>query len=85
MTVNHDIRLIWDENGTPPELRELLHTLSEEYPIFNHGRGRKIVGYVLPFRQRGNSDLKDNYGARHVREKGHWKVLCHLMFGSPLQ
>ena len=26
-------------------------------------------------------DLKDNYGARHVRVKGHWKVLCHLMFG----
>ena len=31
--------------------------------------------------ERGNSDLKDNYGARHVRVKGHWKVLCHLMFG----
>jgi len=31
--------------------------------------------------ERGNSDLKDNYGARHIRVKGHWKVLCHLMFG----
>lgn len=31
--------------------------------------------------ERGNSELKDNYGARHVRVKGHWKVLCHLMFG----
>ena len=31
--------------------------------------------------ERGNSDLKDNYGARHVRVKGQWKVLCHLMFG----
>jgi hypothetical protein len=31
--------------------------------------------------ERGNSDLKDNYGARHVRVKGHWKVFCHLMFG----
>ncbi len=31
--------------------------------------------------ERVNSDLKDNYGARHVRVKGHWKVLCHLMFG----
>ena len=27
------------------------------------------------------TNLKDNYGARHVRVKGHWKVLCHLMFG----
>ena len=31
--------------------------------------------------ERGNSDLKDNYGARHVRVKRHWKVWCHLMFG----
>ena len=31
--------------------------------------------------ERSNSDLKDNYGARHVRVKGHWKVFCHLMFG----
>ena len=31
--------------------------------------------------ERVNSDLKDNYGARQVRVKGHWKVLCHLMFG----
>ncbi len=26
------------------------------------------------------SDLKDNYGAYHIRVKGHWKVLCHLIF-----
>lgn len=31
--------------------------------------------------ERGNSDLKDNYGARHIRVKGHGKVLRHLMFG----
>jgi len=31
--------------------------------------------------ERGNSDLKDNYGARHIRVKGHDKVFCHLMFG----
>jgi transposase len=31
--------------------------------------------------ERGNSDLKDNYGARHVRVKGHEKVCTHLMFG----
>ena len=30
--------------------------------------------------ERTNSDLKDNYGAHHIRVKGHWKVLCHLMF-----
>ena len=31
--------------------------------------------------ERGNSDLKDNYGGRHIRVKGHAKVMCHLMFG----
>ena len=31
--------------------------------------------------ERVNSDLKDKYGACHVRVKRHWKVLCHLMFG----
>ena len=27
------------------------------------------------------SALLFNYGANHVRVKGHLKVLCHLMFG----
>ena len=31
--------------------------------------------------EQGNSDLKDNYGARHVRVNGHEKVYTHLMFG----
>ena len=25
--------------------------------------------------------LKDEFGGRHVRVRGHAKVLCHLMFG----
>ena len=28
-----------------------------------------------------NSALKDSYGARHVRVRGHAKVACHLFFG----
>ena len=31
--------------------------------------------------ERANSEMKDNYGANHVRFNGHLKVLCHLMFG----
>ena len=31
--------------------------------------------------ERGNSRLKDDFGARKVRVRGHAKVLCHLMFG----
>ena len=53
-------------------------TLSE---VLNLLKARKIRYRERSTVERGNSDLKDNYGARHVRVKGHWKVLCHLMFG----
>ena len=28
-----------------------------------------------------NGSLKDNFGGRYVRVRGHAKVFCHLMFG----
>jgi hypothetical protein len=28
-----------------------------------------------------NDGLKDDFGGRYVRVRGHAKVLCHLMFG----
>src|SRR6516162_5919171 len=31
--------------------------------------------------ERVNGSLKDNFGGRYVRVRGHAKVLCHLMFG----
>lgn len=31
--------------------------------------------------ERVNSNLKDNFGARNIRVKGHAKVFTHLMFG----
>ena len=31
--------------------------------------------------ERVNGALKDTYGGRHVRVRGHAKVFCHLMFG----
>jgi Transposase DDE domain/Transposase domain (DUF772) len=31
--------------------------------------------------ERVNSALKDSYGGRYVRVRGHAKVFCHLMFG----
>jgi hypothetical protein len=30
---------------------------------------------------RVNARLKDGFGGRNVRVRGHTKVLCHLMFG----
>lgn len=72
------------------EIKELSKTLGH-IPIIdpNKRRGEKVElaqAQKVRYRERstverGNSDLKDNYGARHVRVKGHWKVLCHLMFG----
>ena len=31
--------------------------------------------------ERVNGRLKDEFGARHLRVRGHKKVLAHLMFG----
>jgi Transposase DDE domain/Transposase domain (DUF772) len=53
-------------------------------------RGRRTAGYVLAedvrynersAAERVNSHLKDDFGGRYVRVRGHAKVFCHLMFG----
>ena len=53
-------------------------------------QARGIVGQVsaedLRYRERTtvervNGRLKDEFGARQIRVRGHAKVLCHLMFG----
>jgi Transposase DDE domain/Transposase domain (DUF772) len=53
-------------------------------------RGRRKAGYALTedvrynersAAERVNGRLKDDFGARHVRVRGHAKVFCHLMFG----
>ena len=51
---------------------------------------RRATGYVFPEQRRYHerttvervyARLKDKFGGRHVRVRGHAKVLCHLMFG----
>ena len=51
---------------------------------------RRTLGHVFPeqrrYHQRSTVErvharLKDEFGGRHVRVRGHAKVLCHLMFG----
>jgi len=53
-------------------------------------RAMRLVGHALAedirFKERSaaervNGALKDSYGGRFVRVRGHAKVLCHLMFG----
>jgi len=53
-------------------------------------RGRRKAGYALAedvrynersAAERVNGGLKDDFGGRYVRVRGHAKVFCHLMFG----
>ncbi len=53
-------------------------------------RARRAIGHVDPetvrFRirsgvERTNARLKDEFGGRHVRVRGHSRVACHLMVG----
>ena len=53
-------------------------------------KARRTLGLVFPEERRYgvrsgseriNARLKDEFGARHVRVRGHDKVLSHLMFG----
>jgi len=73
-----------------PEIKEVSKALGR-VPIIdpNKRRGDAVeldLAEKVRYRERstverGNSELKDNYGARHVRVKGHDKVYTHLMFG----
>ena len=53
-------------------------------------KAQRSLGHVscerLRYRERStvervNGRLKDDFGGRQVRVRGHAKVLCHLMFG----
>jgi hypothetical protein len=58
--------------------------------IAAEARARRKAGYALAedlrynersAAERVNGRIKDDFGARHVRVRGHAKVFCHLMFG----
>jgi hypothetical protein len=58
--------------------------------IAAEARGQRKAGYALAedvrYNQRSaaervNGSLKDDFGGRYVRVRGHAKVFCHLMFG----
>lgn len=50
------------------------HRVGHVYPEQRRYRERATV-------ERVNGRLKEDFGARQVRVRGHAKVLCHLMFG----
>ena len=58
--------------------------------IAAEARARSKAGYALAedlryngrsAAERVNGHLKDDFGGRYVRVRGHAKVFCHLMFG----
>ena len=58
--------------------------------IAAEARAQYKAGYVLTedlrynersAAERVNSHIKDDFGGRYVRVRGHAKVFCHLMFG----
>jgi len=62
--------------------------LKEE--LANESKRRKAANYQTPeehrYKERStvervNGRLKDEFGGRNVRVRGHAKVMCHLMFG----
>lgn len=73
---------------------KLIHQVSQEVghpPLIDANQRR---GEVLPFdpatavrfrerttAERGNSRLKDDFGGRHLRVRGHAKAHLHVMFG----
>jgi transposase len=72
---------IIDKNPRSTAIKEELET---------EARARKAAGYQLAedirynersASERVNGRLKDEFGARNVRVRGHAKVMCHLMFG----
>ena len=51
---------------------------------------RRAIGYEVPesrrynersTAERVNARIKDEFGGRHLRVRGHAKASCHLMFG----
>ena len=53
----------------------------EFFPMVNKRKKTEGYGGLKRNGKIVESALLFNYGANHVRVKGHLKVLCHLMFG----
>ena len=81
---------LMDSAYDAPEIRAFSRSLGH-VPIidFNKRKGEKIElapAEKIRYNERStaervNADLKDNFGGRNIRVKGHEKVFTHLMFG----
>jgi hypothetical protein len=64
--------------------RGLTRLIEDEARFRGAVHGHDIAGHGGEERsaaERVNGGLKDDFGGRYVRVRGHTKVFCHLMFG----
>jgi len=62
-------------------LKEEIQSENQRLDLLNFELPEKIRYRERSASERVNSRLKDEFGGRHTRVRGHAKVLCHLMFG----
>jgi hypothetical protein len=81
---------LMDSAYDAPEIRGISRSLGH-VPIIDYNKRKGEEKELAPAEkirynerstaERVNSNLKDNFGARNIRVKGHAKVFTHLMFG----
>lgn len=62
-------------------LKEEINAENQRLALLNFESPEQIRYRERSASERVNGRLKDEFGGRHTRVRGHAKVLCHLMFG----
>ncbi len=62
-------------------LKEEINAENRRLDLLNFESPERVRYRERSASERVNGRLKDEFGGRHVRVKGHAKILCHLMFG----
>ena len=62
-------------------LGEELEAESKRQKLLNLESAEKVRYNEITTAEQANARLKDGFGGRIVRVRGHAKVMCHLMFG----
>ncbi len=74
----------------PPRGGSIHNVLMDSAHDAREAKARHAIGYTLPetqrYAERSTADrvnglLKDEFGARNPRGRGHLKAFCHLVFG----
>lgn len=63
------------------ELKQMLAAENKACKTVNHQTAEAVRYNERSTVERVNGRLKDEFGGRYVRVRGHAKVMCHLMFG----